>query len=99
MQGEDGISSAHACKPDLVSLDVMMPGIDGFETCRRIRDDADLGRTPILMVTGLEDSLSIERAFEAGASDFIGKPVHWPMLGYRVKFMLRVAEIERELRE
>jgi signal transduction histidine kinase len=96
--GKEGITRAQAVKPDLIILDVVMPGVDGFETCRRIRDDAQLSRTPILMATSLEDSLSIERAFEAGATDFVGKPVHWPMLGYRVKFMLRHAEIEREMR-
>jgi signal transduction histidine kinase len=97
--GEDGLRLAAADAPDLVILDVIMSGIDGFETCRRIRADARLSRTPILMVSGLEDSLSIERAFEAGATDFVGKPVHWPMLGYRVRFMLRMADIEREMRE
>jgi len=96
--GDEGLDRARADRPDLIILDVLMPGIDGFEICRRIRADEELSRTPVLMVTGLEDSDSIGRAFEAGATDFVGKPVHWDMLAYRVKFVLRLADIDREMR-
>jgi signal transduction histidine kinase len=98
VSGQDSLDRDRADRPDLIILDVMMPGIDGYELCRSIRADEDLGRTPILMVTGLEDSDSIGRAFEAGATDFVGKPVHWPMLAHRVKFVLRLASVEREMR-
>jgi signal transduction histidine kinase len=97
--GEEGVSSARTRKPDLIILDVTMPGIDGFETCRQIRADQALIGTPVLMVSGRIDILSIERAFEAGAADFVAKPVHWPMLAHRIKFLLRLAAIEREMRE
>lgn len=75
--------------PELVLLDVLMPELDGFETCRRIRTLPGAEHTPVVMVTGLEDIESIHRAFETGATDFIGKPINWTILGYRVRYWLR----------
>jgi signal transduction histidine kinase len=97
--GQDCLKHAAILHPDLIILDVMMPGIDGFEVCRRIRADADLAYTPVLMVTSLDDERSIERAFEVGATDFVTKPISWSLLGQRVKFVLRMSEVERELRD
>jgi signal transduction histidine kinase len=97
--GEDCIRQAHAIRPDLIILDVMMPGMDGFEVGRRIRSDPDLMYTPILMVTGLNDENSIERAFEVGATDFLIKPITWPLLVYRVRFMLRLTLVEQQTRD
>src|SRR3990172_43325 len=74
----DGISAISIFKdlhPDLVLLDLIMPMKDGFETCRDIRSLPEGRYTPILMVTGLDDAELIHRAFEAGATDFISKPV------------------------
>jgi signal transduction histidine kinase len=96
--GRDCINRLHAVKPDLIILDVMMPGIDGFEVCRRIRSDPDLMYTPVLMVTGLDDQNSIERAFEVGATDFLVKPITWSLLVYRVRFMLRLSLFEQNTR-
>jgi signal transduction histidine kinase len=93
--GEDCVRQAHTARPELIVLDVMMPGIDGFEVCRRIRSDSDLAHIPVLMVTGLGDEGSIERAFEVGATDFLVKPIKWSLLVYRVRFMLRHSLIER----
>ncbi len=84
-------------RPDIVLLDVVMPGMDGFETCRAIRSLPEGEHTQILMVTGLDDTDSIELAFEAGATDFVSKPLNWSMLGYRAKYMLRAGEAFREL--
>lgn len=84
-------------KPDLVLLDVIMPEMDGFETCRAIRRLPEGEHTQILMVTGLDDTDSIELAFQAGATDFVSKPLNWPMLGYRAKYMLRAGQAFREL--
>lgn len=78
-------------KPDAVLLDVVMPELDGFDTCLAIRKLPEGEHTPILMVTGLEDMDSINRAFEAGATDFITKPINWAILQYRVKYMLRAS--------
>jgi signal transduction histidine kinase len=97
--GYDCVQQAPRVRPDLVILDVIMPGIDGFEACRRIRLDPDLVHTPVLMATSLDDEGSIERAFEAGATDFLTKPINWPLLGHRVKFVLRMSQVERKLRD
>jgi|SRR5579872_1211921 len=96
--GADCLRRMHSIRPDLVILDVMMPDIDGFEVCRHIRSDADLAHTPVLMITGLDDQDSIERAFEVGATDFLVKPVTWALLAYRVRFMLRLSQVEQNTR-
>jgi signal transduction histidine kinase len=95
--GEAGLLLAQKLKPALILLDVMMPGMDGFEVCRQIRSDPDLNRTPVVIVTALEDLESIETGFKAGATDFIAKPIVWPLLGYRLQFALRAAEMETDL--
>ncbi len=81
-----------ALRPDAVLLDVMMPEMDGFEACLELRKLPGGERVPVLMVTGLDDVESIHRAFEAGATDFITKPITWAMLGYRVRYMLRASQ-------
>jgi diguanylate cyclase (GGDEF)-like protein len=89
--GADALVAFDEHQPDLVILDVMMPRLDGFETCRQLRDRRGGDRTPILMMTGRDDVAAIHRAFEAGATDFINKPIPWAMLSYRVQYMLRAA--------
>ena len=85
--------------PDLVILDVVMPELDGFAVCTLLRNDSALMHIPVLMVTGLDDGDSIERAFKVGATDFQTKPINWPLLGYRVKYMLRASKMENQLRD
>jgi signal transduction histidine kinase len=97
--GTDCLQKLFSIRPDLVILDVMMPGIDGFEVCRHIRSDPDLVHTPVLMVTGLDDQDAIERAFEVGATDFLVKPITWSLLIYRVRFMLRLSLAEQNTRD
>src|SRR5512137_1142832 len=80
-----------AATPDLVFLDVTMPGMDGFEVCRRIRERWDGTQVPVVMMTALDDVQSINRAYESGASDFINKPINWPVLGHRARYVLRSA--------
>ena len=89
--GENAIAGFRKLQPDLVLLDLIMPGKDGFETCRELRRIRGGEYTPILMVTGLGDTGSIRRAFEAGATDFITKPVNPDLLVYRVRYMLRAS--------
>lgn len=84
-------------KPDLVLLDVIMPGMDGFATCQVIRSIPEGRYAQILMVTGLNDTESTEKAFEAGANGFINKPINWTMLGHRGKYMLRAGRAFQEL--
>ncbi len=87
--GQGALDAVRFQRPDLVVLDVMMPGMDGYETCRRLRGLPGFEHLPILMVTGLEDLASIERAYESGATDFFAKPVNWHLLVHRIRYLLR----------
>ncbi|GAB6083863.1 hypothetical protein JCM30471_27770 [Desulfuromonas carbonis] len=90
--GRGAIELFRATPPDLVLLDLIMPGIDGFETCRTLRQ-LEEGRTvPILVVTGLQESAAIHRAYEAGATDFIAKPVQADLLAYRALYLLKAGK-------
>jgi diguanylate cyclase (GGDEF)-like protein/PAS domain S-box-containing protein len=94
--GRQAIDSFQSNRPDLILLDVIMPDMDGFETCKAIRKLQEGRYSQILMVTGLDDTESIERAFEAGANDFVSKPLNWTMLGHRGKYMLRAGRAFQE---
>ncbi len=97
--GEAALAAFQGQCPDAVLLDIHMPGMDGFEVCRAIRQ-TPLGQyLPILMVTGSADGEVIHRTFEAGATDFIAKPVNGVVLGYRVRYMLRAAQAAQALRQ
>jgi diguanylate cyclase (GGDEF)-like protein len=76
---------------DLLLLDVMLPGIDGLEMCRRLRALPHGQRLPILMLTGLNDTASIDEAYRSGATDFIAKPINWTLLAHRVRYGLRAS--------
>lgn len=97
--GLSGLAQIEQRRPDLVLLDVMMPGMDGYQVCRTLRERPELARIPVIMLTGLDDTASIERAYECGATDFIAKPINAALLTYRVRYALRasrmVDEIER----
>jgi diguanylate cyclase (GGDEF)-like protein len=83
----------------VVMLDVDMPGMDGYTVCRRLRGEPRLANVPIVMVTGHEDAAAINLAFEAGATDFISKPVNWALLPRRIEYILRNAAAARALAE
>jgi signal transduction histidine kinase len=85
--------------PDLVLLDVVMPEMDGFQTCATLRHTPQGEHLPIVMLTGLEDETSIDRAYEVGATDFITKPINWVLLGHRVRYLLRASRAITELRQ
>jgi signal transduction histidine kinase/DNA-binding response OmpR family regulator len=89
---------ARTC-PDLVLLDVIMPEMDGFRTCAALRQTARGEHLPIVMLTGLEDEASIDRAYEVGATDFITKPINWVLLGHRVRYLLRASRAIDEVRQ
>jgi diguanylate cyclase (GGDEF)-like protein/PAS domain S-box-containing protein len=95
--GEEGLAAFEAERPDLVLLDVVMPGLDGFEVCRRLRGHPRLGHVPVIMLTGLEDTESIEKAYDSGATDFISKPINWALLRYRISYAMRAATALDEL--
>ncbi|MDX2453007.1 EAL domain-containing protein [Desulfosarcina sp.] len=95
--GQTALDLFASDKPDLILLDLVMPGMDGFETCTAVRRLPAGRYTPILMVTGSDDDASIEKAFEAGASDFVSKPINWTMLGHKAKYLLRAGQAFKEL--
>lgn len=76
-------------KPDIILMDVMMKKMDGYAACQALRALPGGATVPVLVVTGLNDVDSIERAYDAGATDFIGKPFDWRILINRVRYMLR----------
>ncbi|MBS0374579.1 MAG: EAL domain-containing protein [Proteobacteria bacterium] len=84
--------------PAIALLDVEMPDGNGYDACRAIRALPGGEFLPIVMVTGLDDQASIELSYQAGATDFIGKPVNWALLPHRVRYVLRGANANRELR-
>ena len=84
---------------DMVLMDVMLPGMDGFAAVRELRTTTAGRHVPVLMLTGLDDLESINAAYEAGATDFIGKPINWGVLGHRVRYILRAAEAFAALAE
>ncbi|MGF6709075.1 diguanylate cyclase (GGDEF)-like protein/PAS domain S-box-containing protein [Luteibacter sp. W1I16] len=95
--GREGIEAFGLHRPDIILLDVSMPGMDGFECCRRIRRLPGGGRVPVVVLTGNDDDESITSAFEAGATDFVSKPMRWKLLSYRVRYLLRSSAVLEEL--
>ncbi len=97
--GLEGLETAIHWLPDLVLLDAVMDGMDGFEVCQHLKTDQRLSKIPVIMVTALEDSESIKRSFEAGATNFITKPVNALILSNQLRFTLRAKDIEQQLRD
>jgi PleD family two-component response regulator len=101
VEAEDGPSALalyEQVNPDIVLLDVMMPEMDGFEVCKAMRLPRNGDGVPIVMVTGVDDFRSIKRAYEAGATDFVTKPISWLILTERVRYMLRASRDAKDLR-
>jgi two-component system cell cycle response regulator len=96
--GYQAIDVAKLEQPDLILLDVMMPGMDGFETCRRLKADAATRHIPVVMVTALDQRDDRIKGLEAGADDFLTKPVHDLTLFARVRSLLRLKLVLDELR-
>ena len=84
--GQEGLQKVYMHKPDLIILDIMMPEMDGFETCRQIRQLSD---TPLIMLTALNRSDDIVHGLEVGADDFVSKPYHHSTLLARARALLR----------
>ncbi|MDH4084738.1 MAG: EAL domain-containing protein [Nitrospira sp.] len=90
--GQAAIDFAASTMPDIIVLDVQMPGMDGFIACQRLRKLPGGEFVPILIMTGLDDVDSIAKAYEMGATDFIVKPCHGLILSQRVRYMLRASQ-------
>lgn len=97
--GPEALEKAGAEPPDLILLDVMMPGMDGFEVCQRLRADPLLSQVPIIMITALEDRDSRLRGISAGADDFVTKPFDTVELRTRVRTITRLNRYRRLLTE
>jgi diguanylate cyclase (GGDEF)-like protein len=90
--GNDGISAYLEHRPDLVLVDAVMPFLDGFEFCEKLKEIESNRLTPILMITSLDDDESVEKAFAAGANDYVTKPVNLAILRQRVKNMVQQSQ-------
>jgi PleD family two-component response regulator len=100
LEADSGLACLEAAsryQPDIVLLDAVMPGLDGFECCRRLH--AQNPDMPILIVTALEDEAFVNEAFAAGASDYIPKPIHWSVLKRRLHHLLQVSQAQRRLQQ
>ncbi len=84
---------------DAVLLDACMPGLNGFDTCRRIREELCLSGLPVIIATGLEDEGSIEKAFASGASDYIIKPINWKLLHHRLHALVETERVGRRVND
>lgn len=96
--GREACAAFQQSPPDVVLLDVMMPEMDGFQTCAALRQLPGGEHTPILIMTGLDDFESITKAYDAGATDFIVKPLNAMLLTNRIRYMVRANQVLQELR-
>ncbi len=102
IEADDGIAALElfqAMQPDIVLLDVEMPGLNGFEVCQQLRSFPCGKLVPILMATGQDDIDSVRQAYEAGATDFVTKPFNWQILAHRLRYMVRASDITEQLQE
>ena len=83
--GEEALAQARELQPDLILLDVVMPKLDGLEVCRRLKGDASFPFTPIILLTMLTDTKDVVACFEAGADEYLTKPVDRQALAARVR--------------
>jgi adenylate cyclase len=97
--GAEALESVRREAPDLILLDVMMPRIDGLEVCRRLRNDPTLGFIPVILVTARADSKDVVAGLEAGADEYLSKPVDQTALVARVRSMLRVKDLHDRTRK
>ena len=96
--GQQALDAIERCEPDIVLLDVMMPGMDGFEACRRIKSNPETQHLPVVMVTALSDVSDRVSGLESGADDFLTKPLDDQALFSRVKSLVRLKMMSDELR-
>ncbi|MEX5214091.1 MAG: EAL domain-containing protein [Nitrospiraceae bacterium] len=95
--GRDAVTQFPSLKPDLVLMDVVMPGMDGFATCSSLRQLPQASHVPIVFMTSHDDTESVARAYEVGGTDFMSKPFNPLILGHRVRYLLRAGAALREL--
>lgn len=91
--GAEGLQMLRDGKFDLVVVDLEMPVMNGYQMIRAIRSDPALRHLPVVTVTGLEDTDSIDRAYDEGATSFVTKPVNWRLLSYQLRYVLRAQKL------
>ena len=99
IDGAEGIILFNQHTPDLVLLDVELPKLNGFEVCHLIRESEEGQRVPIIMITGMDDTQSIENAYRLGATDFIIKPINWSLFGHHLRYILRNSHYFQSLKQ
>ncbi len=99
ISGERALNRLQTYRPDLILLDVQMPGIDGFETCQQIKADPQLAAIPIIFITALSDTESIVKGFSLGAVDYVNKPFRESELLARVKTHLQLQQMKQQLEQ
>jgi diguanylate cyclase (GGDEF)-like protein/PAS domain S-box-containing protein len=95
--GMEALDLFSKLKPDIILMDFVMPGIDGATACEQLQQLPDGNRTPVIMITSLEDEKSVNLAFDAGATDYISKPINWAVLRQRLSRMLKAKHTEMVL--
>jgi PleD family two-component response regulator len=96
-EGMEAIDEFQRCQPDLVLMDAAMPIMDGFTACSKLKElevDTDI---PIIMITSLDDEKSVNKAFQAGAIEYITKPIHWAVLRNRVNVIINAQATKKTL--
>ncbi len=101
IEAEDGVEGCRLYEkhhPDLLLVDVLMPRMDGYQLCRELRCNPQSAYVPIVVATSLDDLPSIARAYDAGATDFVPKPINWLVLNHRIRYILRASRAFEDLR-
>jgi adenylate cyclase len=99
LDGQQALEQVREIHPDLVVSDILMPGVDGYDLCRRLRSSPETALLPVILVTSLDAQGERIKGLEAGADDFLAKPVNWEELFARVRSLLRVKALQDELKD
>ncbi|MFT6858658.1 MAG: diguanylate cyclase (GGDEF)-like protein [Gammaproteobacteria bacterium] len=97
--GQQALNYLSNERPELILLDALMPGLSGFDVCKSLQESTLMSDIPVIMVTGLNDIDSVDRAFDVGASNFVSKPINFGSLFHQIRFQIRSAKNQRELAE
>lgn len=97
--GAEGVALFNELKPDLVLLDVDLPKLNGFEVCKIIRESVQGQDLPVVMITGMDDRQSIEKAYRLGATDFMVKPINWSLIAHHLRYILRASSYFESLKK
>jgi DNA-binding response OmpR family regulator len=95
--GLDALEKMRAAKPDILLLDLEMPNMDGFQLLETMSKDQELAGLPVVVVTGREDVMAIDRAYQAGATSFVVKPLNWRQISYQVRYVHRTHGHEQQI--